>query len=737
MDSEVEWPDLFAQIGLDRAELEQRCRYLQWDARDAVRLQRGAAAMERVHVDFIDRLYAHLWSFETPARILRDEDTVARLKRKQQQHYRRLWSGPYDAEYLRERLRVGMIHDQAGVELKWYLGGYRLYLDDVLRSCFDDADAADTYGSLLKAVFLDMALTIDTYGAAQRRALEASEARYARALRGANDGLWEWDVDHDRLYVSERWAGMLGHARDAIGTTSADWYGRVHPADLPDLRAAIDGHLHGSAPSLDHEYRIRHASGGYVWVLTRGVAEREDGVLRMAGSQSDIGQRKRTEDRLRHAARHDPLTGLANRARLEELLQGATQRLSRPGAREAALLFIDLDRFKLINDSLGHTVGDQVLVAVAERLSRCLRQGDHLVRFGGDEFVVLLDDLAAQSDAEHVAGQLLKAVHQPLHLDERTLVISASVGIAPLARDDGALDALQAADIALYRAKAEGKARFARFSDDLRSVAQRQLELENALAQAMERGELQLHYQPICRWRDGQLQCSGVEALLRWTWNGQAISPQEFVPVLEESGGIVEVGEWALAEACRQLAAWQRQGLDGLRCAVNLSGRQLQRPEFPARVAAILAASGVSASSLVLEITESLLMQDSADVLSSLRELEGLGVRLALDDFGSGYSSLGYLRRFPLHILKVDRSFVGRGEHDPQQDAIRRAIIALGNSLGLEVVAEGVETEEQLHALEAEGCGLFQGYWIARPMPADALWPLLQDMTGADPRGRA
>ncbi|MBD9369488.1 EAL domain-containing protein [Xanthomonas sp. XNM01] len=726
MDSEVEWPDLFAQIGLDRAELEQRCRYLEWDAADAERLRAGAEGMEQAHVAFIDRLYAHLWRFETPARILRDEDTVERLKRKQRAHYRRLWSGPYDADYLRERLRVGMIHDQAGVDLKWYLGGYRLYLDSVLQRSFGTVGEAATYRSLLKAVFLDMALTIDTYGAAQRRALQASEARYARALRGANDGLWEWDVDHDRLYVSDRWAGMLGHAREAIGTSSADWHARVHPADLPDLRAAIDAHLRGGAPSLDHEYRIRHASGEYVWVLTRGVAERENGVLRMAGSQSDIGGRKRTEERLRHAARHDPLTGLANRARLEELLHGTTQRLARPGAREAALLFIDLDRFKLINDSLGHTVGDQVLVAVAERLSRCLRKGDQLVRFGGDEFVVLLDDLATQSDAEHVAEQLLKAVHQPLHVDERTLVISASVGIAPLGRDDGALDALQAADAALYRAKAAGKARFARFSDELRLVAQRQLELENALAQALERGEFQLHYQPICRWREGRLQCDGVEALLRWTRDGQPVPPQEFIPVLEESGGIVAVGEWALAESCRQLAAWQRSGLAGLRCAVNLSGRQLQRGEFPARVASILAGTGLSPSSLVLEITESLLMQDSADVLSSLRELERLGVRLALDDFGSGYSSLGYLRRFPLHILKVDRSFVGRGEDDPQQDAIRRAIIALGNSLGLDVVAEGVETEEQLHALDAEGCALFQGYWIARPMPADALEPVLR-----------
>ncbi|MDF3931854.1 putative bifunctional diguanylate cyclase/phosphodiesterase [Pseudomonas citronellolis] len=707
------------RIGLSPAEIDQRLRYLDWQDADGQRLHASGAAMADSHRAFIDLLYAHLGHYPPLAAILSDPVVLERLKRSQGHYYTQLWDATQDADYVRDRLRIGLVHQQVGVELKWYLGAYRLYLDHVLVELLGDAPGAATFASLLKRVFFDMSLAIDTYGAAQRQALEDSEARFARALRGANDGIWDWDLGNDRLYVSERWTRMLGLSRDSLGEGSASWFARVHPDDLPGLRQAMDAHLRGSTALLNHEYRIRQRDGGYLWVQARGVIT--DG--RMAGSQSDISQRKASEHQLSHAARHDPLTGLANRLRLDELLQQALQRQRRPGAREAGLLFIDLDRFKLINDSLGHAVGDRVLVEVAQRLLRCLRPGDHLARFGGDEFVVLLDDMASLTDAEQVAQRMLDCLHQPLHLDGRTLVVSASIGITGLIAEGQAIDTLQAADLALYRAKEAGKAQYARFSSELQAAAQRRLDLESALAQALEREEFSLHYQPILRIDVDPPRPVAVEVLLRWRRDGQLVSPLQFIPALEESGEIVRVGDWVLREACRQTAAWQRAGQPRLYCSVNLSSRQLQQPGFAERVRQILDDTGLAPKSLVLEITESLMMQDGAETLACLRELAAHGVRLALDDFGTGYSSLGYLKRFPLDLLKVDRSFIGKVPDDPELSAICRAIVGLGRSLGLEVVAEGVEHPEHLEFLRKEGCRFAQGFLFSRPLPPEELHP--------------
>ncbi|KAF1053830.1 MAG: putative signaling protein [Stenotrophomonas maltophilia] len=705
---------LLDRIGLTGEEIEQRLRYLDWREDDARRLGERAAGLEACHRRYIDSLYRHLGHFQAPASILQDGETLGRLKRSQFSYYQQLWRGPYDMRYIHDRLRVGLVHQRIGVEMKWYLGAYALYLQHMHEEMLGDHPEAPTYASLIKRVFFDMALAIDTYGAAQRQALEDSEARFARALRGANDGIWDWDLGHDRLYVSERWTSMLGLSRDSLGEGSASWFSRVHPDDLPGLRQAIDLHLRGSSPLLNHEYRIRQRDGNYLWVQVRGIAN--DG--RLAGSQSDISQRKASEQQLSHAARHDPLTGLANRLRLEELLYQSLRRQQRPGARKAGLLFIDLDRFKLINDSLGHAVGDRVLVEVAQRLQRCLRPGDHLARFGGDEFVVLLDDMASLNDAEGVAQRMLDCLRQPLHLDGRALVVSASIGITGLLGEGGAIDTLQAADLALYRAKEAGKAQYARFSNELQAAAQRRLDLESDLAQALERNEFSLVYQPILRIDEKPPRCVAVEVLLRWRRNGESVSPLQFIPALEESGQIVRVGDWVLREACRQTARWRREGHEQLYCTVNLSSRQLQQPGFPERVRRILDEARLPASALVLEITESLLMQDGAETLACLRELASYGIRLALDDFGTGYSSLGYLKRFPLHLLKVDRSFVTHAPEDPDVATICRAIIGLGRSLGLEVIAEGVENQEHLALLRGEQCRYAQGFLFARPQPA-------------------
>lgn len=724
MGSEHEFLELLQHIAPDPEEMRQRLQFLDWSLADGERLAQQAPHVQDANNAFIDRLYSHLATYPTPSAILGDPATTARLKHSQAEYYRRLWQGQLDEAYVLERLRIGWVHQHYGVDLKWYLGAYRLYLHELLGELLGDTPAAACLDSLIKVVFFDIGLALDSYGAAQRKVLQASEARYARAMRGANDGLWEWQIEQDQLYLSERWTNMLELDRDSLSPTSDSWFSRVHGDDLPGLRQAIDNHLRGISATLHHEYRIRRRNGSYLWVLVRGVAEQCENGRRIAGSQTDISQRRAAQEQLRHAARHDPLTGLANRTRLNELLHLALQRQQRPGAREAAALFIDLDRFKLINDSLGHQVGDRVLVEVAERLGQCLRPGDHLARFGGDEFVALLDDLACMADAERVAQRMLDSLHTPLQVVGQILMISASIGIASLKEQERPLDPLQAADMALYRAKMAGKAQFARYSAELQLQAQRQLELQNALAQAILRNEFRLVYQPICAIGADKPTLVAVEALLRWQHDGKDISPLEFIPSLEESGGILAVGEWVLRQACTQLRHWQREGQPELYVSVNLSSRQLQQPDFTARVADILLETGLSPASLVLEITETQLMHDNVHNLACLRELASLGVRLALDDFGTGYSSLGYLKRFPLHILKVDKSFIAGAPQDSESLAISRAIIGLGHSLGLKVIAEGVEKPGQLAFLTDEGCNFAQGYWLSRPREAQDLAPL-------------
>lgn len=739
MEAVVVLTQLLDRLGLEGAGLQQRLDYLDWSEQDGERLRALAGAAEVVSAGFVEELYERLGRYAEPAAILRDAEVVGRLKGRQRAYYRGLFEGRISIDYLRERVQIGQVHERVGVELKWYLGAYRLFLSRVLEAWLDDPrepvrqELLAAFDSLLKIVFFDMSLAAEAYIAAEHRALESSEARYAHALRGANDGIWDWDLEHDLLYVSERWANMLGLAQQQVGQRSAHWFERVHPDDLPGLRRAIDEHVQGRQPWIHHEYRIRQFDDDYLWVLTRGVMERDaEGRRRIAGSQTDISERQHFQRQLEYAARHDPLTGLINRQQLNLQLLAAARRLSRPGARHAALLFIDLDRFKLINDSLGHAAGDRVLVHVAERLRGCLRGGDHLARFGGDEFVMLLDDLACIEDAEEVAARVLVALRQPLCLGERSLVVSASIGVAPILPEQGLEDALQAADLALYSAKEAGKARFKRFDQSMQDRVRQRLKLESNVLQALQRNEFTLHFQPVFDLRpDRSEQPVAVEVLLRWQHGEEVVAPAAFIPVLEESGEIIPVGYWVLEQACLQVRQWQASA-PNLYCSVNLSGLQLQEPDFVERLRQILQKTAMPARKLVLEITESLLIDQAGSTLASLRELAAMGVKIALDDFGTGYCSLGYLNRFPLHVIKLDRSFLNEVHSNPKQQSLCRAIIGLSRSLGLKVVAEGIERQDQIELLLGEGCCLGQGFLLGRPMSGKALEQLLQGCLGAE-----
>ena len=478
-------------------------------------------------------------------------------------------------------------------------------------------------------------------------------------------------------------------------------------------RSDDDGFLQASGPRLP----VSH---------TTSPVMRDDEVVGAVIAFRDITERKAFEQQLAHQAFHDGLTGLSNRALFVDRLDQAHARATRANS-VYALLFIDLDRFKVVNDSLGHQVGDELLVEVAERLEGCLRPGDTLSRFGGDEFVVLLEDLAEQAAAEAVAQRILDELDRPFALGGRDLPVSASIGVVLGTANRDPDHCLRNADVAMYRAKANGKACYVVFEPESEGRELERLDMELALRTAIERQELQLHYQPVVSLET--VSVVGFEALVRWTHPERGpLSPADFIPMAEESGLILPLGSWVLEESCRQMKAWSDTypGVP-LVVSVNLSARQFRQPDLPGQVADVLARTGLDAHQLCLEVTESVMMDDAENATVTLRKLKELGTCLSIDDFGTGYSSLSYLKRFPVDFVKIDRSFIkDLGNHAVDSEIVR-AVIRLASAVGMSAVAEGVETEEQMRRLRALGCPLVQGYYLSKPKPALEIEPMLAE----------
>jgi diguanylate cyclase (GGDEF)-like protein/PAS domain S-box-containing protein len=561
------------------------------------------------------------------------------------------------------------------------------------------------------------------------RALAQSEERYALALAGANDGLWDWDLRADSVYLSPRYKAMLGYSHDGIGSSPAEWFDLIHPEDRDAVDRAVRDHLDGETEHYEMEYRMRTASGGYRWMLSRALAVRaSDGrALRLAGSQTDVTDRKVAELQLQYDALHDSLTGLPNRVLFQDRLEHVVRRGMRIDGT-SAVLFLDLDRFKIVNDSLGHLVGDRLLVEVSDRLLSALRPGDTVARLGGDEFTILLEDLADFEEAQTVADRVLGMLDAPFVVAGQELYLSASIGIAMVPPGATPEEVIRDADAAMYRAKNEGRNRHALFDSTLHQAAMTRLDVETRLRRGLADGTgLHVAYQPIADAATGRLH--GFEALARWRdTDGHEMMPDEFIPVAEDTGLISPLGRFVLREACRQLAEWRRHDAHAadLTMAVNISGRQLLETAFAAQVGAALSDHGIEPDALRLEITETATAADSGAVRAALEQLYAdTGVQAHLDDFGTGAASLTVLRGFPGDALKIDRSFVDSMGTDPGAFQIVRAVVGLAHELGMSVVAEGVEMDWQLELLRDLNCEYAQGYLLARPLDPAAAAQLL------------
>ncbi len=589
--------------------------------------------------------------------------------------------------------------------------------------------------------------------------LRQSEERYALAVRSSNGGLWDWNVRTQRIYYSARWQEMLGYEAGTAGDRLDDWYSRVHPDDLATLKEAIDRHLMGQSEQLEQEYRMMHRDGYYRWMLCRGVSarDRRDRPYRMAGSQLDITDRKQIEEKLWRNAYYDDLTDLPNRVFLIERLREAIAHAQSTPLYVFGVLLVDVDRFQVVNNSLGNAIGDQLLIAIAHRLKGFLPSNAELARLSGDEFVIFLDQLEHARDATRLAEQIQQMLALPYSIRDHEVFISVSLGIAlSSGRYDQPERLLQDADTAVHRAKAQGKARYEVFDPAMHNRMLARLKLENDLRRAINHerqpaltpsdsdadsdadsdpdsdSELLLYYQPIVQFETQTL--VGFEALARWQHprNG-FLAPGTFIKMAEETGLIIPLGWWILRQACRQLRQWQDQWAiaQSLTMNVNLSSRQFVRSDLSQQVQTILADTGLSPTNLKLELTESTIMDSGNLVIDVLHQVRSLGVRLVIDDFGTGYSSLSYLCRFPINTLKIDRSFVSNMIIDTDSTEVVRTIVTLAHNLKMDVVAEGVETADQAESLAAMGCEYGQGFLFGKPLSATAVAILLQQQADA------
>jgi diguanylate cyclase (GGDEF)-like protein/PAS domain S-box-containing protein len=553
------------------------------------------------------------------------------------------------------------------------------------------------------------------------QALRESEARWKTALESVGDGLWDWHVQTGEEYFSPSMLRMYGFDDGELAPNVAEFDKQTHPDDLENMRRDRQAHLDWLTPQYSNEHRVQCKDGSWKWVLSRGVVISRDATgkpLRMIGTHTDITERKHSEALVWQQAHFDPLTGLPNRRMMQERLAQEIKRCSRDNTK-TALLFIDLDHFKEVNDTLGHDRGDDLLVEAARRLQQCLREVDTVARMGGDEFTVIISELSDASHLQTILPKLLSAMSDSFQLGVDQVFVSASVGVTVYPDDGADIETLlKNADQALYVAKGAGRNRFSFFTPALQEAANLRAQLTQDLRTALAQQEFRVVYQPIVELATGSIQ--KAEALVRWQHPKHGlISPAAFIPVAEASGLIVDIGEWVFLQAMTQVQAWRAKLHPDFQISVNKSPIQFENPN-PAHRPWIeqLKDRGLPGECIVVEITEGLLLSDSNGVVEQLLGLRDDGILVSLDDFGTGYSSLSYLQRFEIDFVKIDQSFVRHLVPDSTDLALCQAIIAMAHGLKMKVIAEGVETAQQRNLLAAAGCDYAQGYYYSRPIPA-------------------
>lgn len=553
---------------------------------------------------------------------------------------------------------------------------------------------------------------------------------FQRAVEGTQDGLWYWELKPDIFHFSPAWATLLGFDAGELSLHPNEWLDRVHPGYLGRLRSELAAHLYDGAPQFSNEHRIRRKDGTYIWVLARGTAIRnaEGEPVALAGSHGDITALIEAERRLLADAYSDPLTGLPNRSFLMGHLERSVEEKRYRGgvAPMFAVMFLDLDRFKHINDTMGHDVGDQLLKAVGGRLKNCSRPDDVVARFGGDEFVLLLRKLKDSEEAMQVGARIVKALATPFQLGDRTVQSGGSVGIA-LSRESfsDAEELLRFGDIAMYEAKRLRNGEVQLFHLGMLENSNAQGVLKSDLESALRNNQMVLHYQPFIHMATGRI--AGAEALLRWQRSPEELLyPVDFLPVAEKCGLMHEIGEWGLRTACTENSAWRRAGVGPVRMAVNLSASQLRQPGFPEMVQRVLADTEMKPEWLELELTAAMLTRSMDVAPAALKSLTDSGIRASLGDFVSGSASLDCLRQIHFHTIKMDRSFVADIATDARAASVARGLITFAHGLDLSVVAEGVEKDDQFRFLSAEKCDQVQGYFTGRPIPGNEMLRLLR-----------
>lgn len=550
--------------------------------------------------------------------------------------------------------------------------------------------------------------------------LEVSEETHRLALEAAHDGLWDWNVETGRVNYSPAWCRIIGET--TVKPEYATWRDRIHPDDREALLAGLNEHLEGATDSWSAEHRLQKCDGSWIWLLGRGrvVARDEHGKpTRMVGTATDITQSKEKEEMVWRQANYDPLTELPNRILFHELLDREIN-FSRREEKSLWVLFLDLDGFKEVNDVLGHQCGDVLLQQVANRLTAAVRSCDVVARLGGDEFVVVLAGKLNSAHVDNVAGKLIDVVGEAYALEGQDVFITTSIGIASYPNDaDNAADLIKFADQSMYEAKKQGKNQYHYFTPALEVASSLRLQMSSDLRRAIKVDEFELYYQPVVELASGKV--SKAEALLRWFHPEKGeISPAGFVPVAEETGVIIEIGEWVFDHALRQLADWAGKLDSAFQLSINVSPLQLRcRNQTRTTWLSQLEQLGLPAESVVIEITEGLLVEKEQDVADNLLRCRQVGVQIAIDDFGTGYSSLAYLKELDVDFLKIDRSFTQNLGSCSTDKSLVEAIVVMAHKLGLKVIAEGVETQEQADLLKSMHCDYAQGHYFARPLTAE------------------